>query len=157
MFLRWKRDFRRKARRGLTLVELAIVVLVLSAIMGVVFYNLRESASDVQAGTRRLQVGQFQANRLPMKLEEYLNAGGMINYGDDLTVLMEEIPGTSYEPAKEELVMDPWGSPYFLCQGDDGSDRICSLGKDRQEGGEGENADFQLDDEKTWPAWLKRR
>lgn len=157
MFSRFKRHLKRRSRKGLTLVELAIVVLVLGVIMGIVFYNLQDVAVDVQSGTKRLQVSKFQATQLPMKLEEFRNAGGSVNPGEDLTVLIQEIPESSYSPAKEELVTDPWGRPYFMCQGEDGSDRICSYGKDREEGGEGENADFQLDDDRTWPDWLKKK
>jgi general secretion pathway protein G len=157
MFSKWKRRLKKHGRRGLTLVELAIVVLVLGVIMGIVFYNLRGTATDVMTSAKKLQVAQFQANQLPRKLDEFRDAGGDVNPGQDLTILLQEIPESSYKPAKEELIMDPWGRPYFICQGEDGTDRICSLGRDGREGGEGENADFQLDDERTWPDWLKKK
>ena len=32
---------------------------------------------------------------------------------------------------------------------------ICSYGKDKTAGGEGENQDFMLNDENTWPEWLR--
>jgi len=157
MFSRLKRHLKKRSRKGLTLVELAIVVLVLGVIMGIVFYNLRGTATDVMTGAKKLQVSQFQANQLPRKLDEFRDAGGSVNPGEDLTILLQEIPESSYSPAKEELVLDPWGKPYFMCQGEDGSDRICSYGKDKEEGGEGEDADFQLDDDRTWPDWLKKK
>lgn len=151
-----KKIMRRKARKGLTLIELAIVLLVLGIIMGIVFVNLKD-ATGVITSAKKLKVKQVQALQLPMAIERYLDEGGVLNPGDSLSVLAQKLPDSDWQPVSEDLFLDPWNTPYFICQGDDGSDRICSRGKDKQDGGEGENADFQLDDQNTWPDWLKKK
>jgi general secretion pathway protein G len=148
--------FLRRARRGLTLVELAIVLLVLGVILGIVAYSLRDAA-DVISTTKVMKVTKVQAIQLPLEMDKFREAGGEINPGDELTVLTQQIPGSSFKPLPEDMVVDPWNRPYFICQGEDGSDRICSRGEDNQDGGEGKDADFQLEDRNTWPDWLKKR
>jgi len=155
MFLKMRRFLRGRSRKGLTLIELAIVLMVLGIIMGIVFYSLRDSTGVIDSA-KKLKVQQ-QAAMLPIELQKFYDAGGSINLGDDLRILTEEIPDSSFRGAKEDLILDPWNRPYFICQADDGNDRICSRGADGQDGGEGQNADFQLDDDHTWPAWLKKK
>lgn len=150
-----KRFFTKKARRGFTLIELAIVMVVLGIIMGIVFYNLKDSVSVVDSAKAMKVKGQ--AVSLPMDIEKFREAGGQLNTGDNLSAMAEPIPGSDWKPIPEEMLKDPWGAYYTVCQGQDGADRICSLGKDKSEGGEKENADFQLDDRTTWPDWIKKK
>ena len=54
----------------------------------------------------------------------------------------------------ESLVEDPWGEEYFICLDDFSQKQICSYGADKAPGGQGENQDFFLTDQSSWPTWL---
>lgn len=154
MLVRLQRFFTKRARRGFTLIELAIVMVVLGVIMGIVFFNLRRSTEVI--GTAGAMKVKGQAIALPMEIEKFREAGGQLNLDDDLSAMAQDIPGSDWKPVGQDMLKDPWGSYYKICQGKDGADRLCSLGKDKKEGGEKEDADFQLDDRSTWPEWLKK-
>ena len=136
-------------RRGVTLVELAIVLLVIGIIMTIVFSNVD---FGVAKDAMKLQI-RTSANTLPLTMERY---NGQLSEGDSLLILTEKNPeDPSWRPLKEEAVMDPWKRPYFVRIGENESIQICSNGKDGEPGGEGESTDFCITDKNSWPAWLK--
>ncbi len=142
---------RKSLRKGLTLVELAIVILVLGVIMGIVYTSLDFGITD---DAKRLAV-QSSSKQLQMAWERYEFDHEPIPEGNDLEVLTkksEENP--NWRPIDKKLVLDPWNKPYFICSGADGSRQICSNGADGSPGGAGQNADFMLTDSSTWPSWL---
>ena len=136
-------------RRGVTLVELAIVLLVIGIIMTIVFSNVD---FGVAKDAMKLQI-RTSANTLPLTMERY---NGQLSEGDSLLKLTEKnLEDPSWRPLKEEAVMDPWKRPYFVRIGENESIQICSNGKDGEPGGEGENSDFCITDKSSWPDWLK--
>lgn len=153
---RWKARFSRriigkKSRQGLTLVELAIVILVLGVIMGIVYSSLDFGITD---DARKLQV-QSSSKQLQIHWERYEFDYPPLEEGQPLTILSESSPEhEGWRPIDSDLVMDPWKKPYFICSDDTGKRQICSYGSDGQPGGEGTAADFYLTDKSSWPAWL---
>lgn len=138
-------------RRGLTLVELSIVILVLGILMTVLFVNLDLGVTDK---AKKLQVTNA-SKQLKIWWNQYEYENDQIEEGAALTILSDRNPDNpGWKPIDEQLVMDPWKRPYFICLDDNGDRQICSLGADGQDGGEGVNADFFLTDKYTWPAWL---
>ena len=139
-------------RRGLTLIELAVVMLVLGIIMAVVYGSL-----DVGGTTRsakKLQV-KSAATTLDANMSRYELENGNLSDGTSLDILTQNT--ASWRGLKKDQVLDPWKKPYFICTDNAGSRQICSYGSDGVQGGRGEGADFYLTDESSWPDWLKKR
>ena len=143
---------KRKSRKGLTLVELAIVLLVLGVIIGIVYANLDTGAVD----NAKITMFPAQAAQLEMQWKQYENRVGQVPEGNSLEVLSQNDRENGWDGIDEKTVKDMWGNPYFICMSQQGYREICTYGADGQPGGEGENADFYVTDKSSWPAWLKR-
>lgn len=138
-------------RRGLTLVELAIVILVLGVIMTIVIANLDLGIID---DAKKLQV-KNAAKTLEFTMRRYEMDSAALTDGTRLGVLAQKNPNNpGWRPVDESLVMDPWGEEYFICLDDLSQKQICTYGADRQPGGAGEAQDFFLTDKTSWPSWL---
>lgn len=140
-------------RKGLTLFELALVLLVLGIIIGVIYANLDIGVVDK---AKALKVRDIQSKQLPMLVSLYEEEVGPLNEGDSLELLAKSYPETNWQPVEVEMLKDPWNRFYFMCSDTEGNLHICTYGKDGQIGGENENQDFFLDDKNTWPKWLKK-
>lgn len=144
---------KRRSRRGLTLIELAVVMLVLGILMAVLYANI--DVGGITDKAKRLAI-QTNSTQLEVALERYEFENQPLEEGDALTILSEENPDNpSWRPVKEDMVMDPWKHPYFICTDDEGKKQICTNGADGQPGGEGENQDFYLTKQSSWPEWVK--
>jgi len=139
-------------RKGLTLFELALVLLVLGIIIGIVYANLNIGVVDK---AKKLKVKQVQAKQLPILVQKYEEEVAPLNDGDSLEILTNKQEGSNWDPVDEEILKDPWNRFYVMCSDTSGRLHICSYGKDGQVGGEGENQDFYIDDKSSWPDWLK--
>ena len=131
-------------RSGLTLVELAIVILVIGIIMTIVVVNLDFGVID----KAKIQQVKTQRNTFTSKMKIHSMEGNApIQENDPITVL---------EGVDEDAGKDPFGRLYFFCLSSSGKMHICSYGKDGEQGGEGENQDFYLTGSiKNWPDWLQ--
>ena len=135
---------------GLTLIELAIVILVLGVIMSIVYANL--NPGDALAKTKKLQV-RAMATTLEAKWQQYELENEILSDNASLDVLTQS--SESWRGVKEEQVLDPWKNFYFVCTDNNGTRQICSYGADNTPGGRGQNSDFHLTNQSTWPSWLK--
>ena len=134
--------------------ELAIVILVLGIIMSIVYVGMREGLvlPDKALATKY----RTDANMLKHSLAEYERNCPDLGEGQDLLPLTQKNPDCpAFSPLDKQSVLDHWKNPYYIKIDESGQKRICSYGKDRQAGGEDRNADFCLNDEDNWPAWLK--
>ncbi len=141
-----------KKRKGLTLIELAIVILVLGVIMAIVYSNLNPTEQIQNA--KRLQI-KSTATTLEANLTRYELENGALADGSKLTALTQKT-GT-WAGLKEDQVLDPWKKPYHICSDNSGNRNICSYGSDGVPGGKGEAEDFYLTDQNSWPSWLKAK
>lgn len=147
---RLQSGIKKRIRRGLTLVELAIVLLVLGIIMGIVYANIDLGITDDAV---KLQV-KTSSKQVPVILQRYEMEYSPLPEGTELTVLSEQDANNpGWRPVDEDAVKDPWGNPYYICSGSRGRG-ICSYGEDGQPGGQGRAQDFDLRDRSTWPAWI---
>ncbi len=140
----------KKMKRGLTLVELAIVMLVLGIIMALVYSNL-----DIRGASDKARCLQLEAaaNNLQIQLELYEQENPGLEDQESLEKLTERT-GT-WRGLKKKALLDPWKSFYFACVNDDGEKGICSYGADKSNGGVGDNADFDLTVPGSIPYCLK--
>ncbi len=144
-WLRMRRFRRSPHIRGFTLVELMVVMVILALLAGGVTVLVVRRVSHARSDRARVDI-----ENLSNALEQYkLDNQDYPTTEQGLEALVRK-PSTSPEPAGwlgryiKELPKDPWGSPfYYECPGrhnEDGFD-VWTFGKDRQEGGQGDNAD----------------
>jgi general secretion pathway protein G len=139
-------------RKGITLVELAIVLLVLGIIMGIVYANLDFGITD---DAKRLAV-KNSSHQLQMHWERYEFGNPPLEDGISLELLTQKNEqDPTFRPVNRDLVLDPWKRPYFICTDENSQRQICSYGADGIMGGEGQNADYMLTNEASWPEWLR--
>ncbi|MCA9271605.1 MAG: type II secretion system protein GspG [Spirochaetales bacterium] len=131
-----------RLRRGLTLMELAIVIVVLGIIIGIIAANLDLSALD-KAQILRMKTAALNLNSRWQAYEA------------THTSLRENDPVSRMNINNRDMTLDPWGNEYFICRDPDGRRQICSFGADGQPGGEDRDEDIYLTREDLWPAWLR--
>lgn len=121
-----------RRRRGMTLIEVMIVIAIIVLLMGALTVGLQQTFSDSQRGTAEMTIRKIESNvgvyrikkrRLPSASE-----------GLKAVYTVEPVP------------VDPWGNEYiYRVPGPEGRDfDIISLGADGREGGEGGDADIKL-------------
>lgn len=109
----------RKSQRGMTLIEIMVVLVILGMIMGAIGYNvfgqlkeanIRTAGLDVKAIANAVDMYQVKHNRMPNSLQD---------------LVPTEI---------RELRKDPWGNAYVLVP--QGADyEVISYGPDKAAGG----------------------
>lgn len=134
-----------RKRKGFTLVELLVVIIIISLIATVlaprIFKGLGKAKSDIakaKMSTIETAIQTF-----------YLNCGRYPEESKGLEELVEAPADVQQDwrgpYLKKSELLDPWGNPYiFIAEGthNPGSFDLMSFGADGQEGGDGDNADI---------------
>jgi len=128
-----------KGQRGFTLVELLLVLVILALIAGLVLPGIIGKAESAKA-----KAASSQISRIGMSVESfYLDTGVAPSSLDELVQEPSGVTGWNGPYIKNSLLKDPWGQPYiYKVPGEHGDYDIMSFGADRQQGGEGNNADI---------------
>lgn len=131
------------SRRGFTLIELIVVIVVLGLLAGLVVPRLFKHVGQARAATAKAQIAAFQTALGVYKLD----TGTFPTTEQGLQALRVPPAGVKnwngpYLP--KDIPLDPWGNAYlYRYPGQQGDEpEIISYGADGQEGGEGENADI---------------
>lgn len=131
------------SRRGFTLIELIVVIVVLGLLAGLVVPRLFKHVGQARAATAKAQIAAFQTALGVYKLD----TGTFPATEQGLQALRVPPAGIKnwngpYLP--KDIPLDPWGNAYlYRYPGQQGDEpEIISYGADGQEGGEGENADI---------------
>lgn len=135
---------RRRRQRGLTLVELMVVIAILGLITGLVAFNVFGALEQAKTQTARSDVGTLSG-----ALGQYrLDMGELPSQNDGLEALVSVPSGARraerYRPGGyiQRLPEDPWGRPYLYDNpGEFGEFDVYSYGRDGEPGGEGPDAD----------------
>lgn len=131
------------ARRGFTLLELLVVLLILALLAGYVGPKLFG-----EVGKARSKTAASQMKGLTSALDRYrLDTGRYPSTEEGLPALMTNAgnaPGWDGPYLSGELPPDPWGKPYvYRVPGDNGRDYdLRTLGADGKPGGTGEDEDI---------------
>lgn len=131
-----------KDDRGFTLLELLVVLVILSLIIG-----LAGPAILRQFGTAKTRTAGIEVNRLVTNLEFFrVDIGRFPTEQEGLAALVAAPDGTPDWSGpyvqKASQIQDPWGNPYIYVISADGETvEVRSLGADGAEAGTGENAD----------------
>lgn len=128
---------------GFTLVELLVVLVILSLIMGLVGPRVLNYLSDARVRSAMLQIDSLSA---ALDLF-YLDAGRYPSQTEGLSVLVRRPPGVDGWNGpylqQSSLPADPWGHPYeYRVPGKAGPYQIVSYGSDGREGGADDAADI---------------
>ncbi len=134
-------------RRGFTLIEILVVIIVLGMLAALVGPRILGRVSEAKSATARTQI-----ELLGLALDSYrLDNGGYPTTEQGLDALNEK---PTREPLaqnwrgpylKKALPLDPWGRPYvYQSPGEHGASSydLSTLGRDGQPGGSEEDADL---------------
>ena len=135
----------RSVVKGFTLIEIMVVVVILGVLSALIVPNIMNRPDEARVTKARLDV-----QNVGNALEYYrLDNGFYPSTDQGLEALVSE-PGGFPEPRNwnpegylDKVPVDPWGEPY-LYYNEERSIDVYSFGADRQEGGEGVDADIRL-------------
>ena len=134
-------------RRGFTLIEILVVIIVLGLLAALVGPRILGRVSEAKSATARTQI-----ELLGLGLDSYrLDNGGYPTTEQGLAALNEKPAG---EPVplnwrgpylRKAIPLDPWGRPYIYRspgQSNPSGYDLLTLGRDGQPGGNDEDADI---------------
>jgi general secretion pathway protein G len=134
---------RRDRSGGFTLVELLVVLVILSLIMGLVGPRVLSYLSQ-----SRVRAAQLQVDSLATALDLFfLEIGRYPTESEGLNVLVTRSPSIERWNGpyiqQSSIPLDPWDRPYeYNVPGQNRPYEIVSLGSDGREGGTGDAADI---------------
>lgn len=138
---------RRHRQRGLTLVELMVVIVILGVLSTIVAINVLPAGD-----TARVQAARTQISVFSNALQQYrLELGSYPTEEQGLEALVEAPRNLRradrYRPGgyldKPTIPLDPWDNPYqYRIPGEFGAFDLYSYGRDGKPGGEGPDADI---------------
>lgn len=132
-----------KNSRGMTLIEIVIVVAILGGLMAVLVTQVQKRAGRARVGQTKLAMSNIDGalqmyytdcNKFPNDLDGLVEKDDCPNWGPE-----------SYLKSKKDL-LDAWGNRFeYYAEGSRYT--LKSLGADRKEGGDGYDADITNQDE----------
>ncbi|BDC50992.1 type II secretion system protein GspG [Bryobacterales bacterium F-183] len=137
-------DKRRRSRsqRGVTIIEMLVVVTIIALFAGIVGTRFWNQAGKAKRVAAKVQINNFLGSLGQFKLDTGLyptTEQGL----KPLRERPENMPSWNGPYLPQEVPLDPWGRPYlYRYPGEHGDEPdLISLGADGQPGGEGEAAD----------------
>ena len=134
-----------RSQNGFTLIEIMVVVVILGVLSALIVPNIIGRPDEARAAAARLDVQQIGS-----QMDMYRLDNGIYPSTDQGIEALVDEPAGFPEPRKwnpegylKSIPEDPWGDPYLYFSEDRSFD-VYSFGADRQEGGEGVDADIRL-------------
>ena len=136
-----------RRRRGFTLIEIMVVVVILGLLAALVVPRIGPQVAEAQRTAARTQISSIE-----QALEMYNMHNGFYPTTQQGLEALVKAPTTSPVPKRyqaggylQKVPEDPWGNPYIY-RNQNGHIQIISTGPDGEEGGEGTNADITNED-----------
>ena len=129
-----------RRRRGFSLIELLVVLVILALLAGIVLPRFLDQQKRGQQGAARTQVGSFKS-----AIQLYM----LDNKGQTPKDLDELVSGEKkYLTDVNTVPKDPWGNDFeYIAPGPNGEDFVVtSFGADGKPGGTGDDADISSSD-----------
>ena len=134
----------RLSQKGMTLVEIMIVLVILGGLMAVLIPNITSRLRSGQVNTAKIQIKQIGSS-----LDMYFaSCGSYPSTEGGLGALIEapsDCPTWGPESYIKKLPKDPWNND-FEYEGNGSSYVLISRGGDRRPGGTGVDADISSED-----------
>jgi general secretion pathway protein G len=129
--------------RGMTLIEILVVLVLIGIVMGIVGGNFIGRGEEAKRKAAKIEIGQISQTLDLFKLE----VGRYPSSQEGLQALVAAPPGvTNWNGPywkQGSVPKDPWGNDYvYTFPGQHGAYDILSYGADGKEGGEGANRDI---------------
>ena len=142
---------RPRNRAGFTLIEIMVVIVILGLLAALVVPKLIGRTEEAKRTTARIQMKNLQ-----QALELFKLDNGFFPTTEQGIEALIQMPTVGRIPKNyrsdgyiDKLPRDPWGEPYvYICPGLQGSFDLFSYGADGVAGGEGEDADISLWDDR---------
>ncbi|MBQ9881993.1 MAG: type II secretion system major pseudopilin GspG [Synergistes sp.] len=142
---RERKAFRLKKRKGFTLIEIMVVVVIIGLLSALVGPKLMGQSDEAKRKTTQTQISQLEQ----VLGLYYLDNGVYPTTSQGLEALVKK-PDGQPEPLNyksggymKKIPKDAWGRDFvYTCPGEHGDFDIISYGADGQEGGSGANADI---------------
>ncbi|HZQ60242.1 MAG TPA: type II secretion system major pseudopilin GspG [Casimicrobiaceae bacterium] len=136
-------DAKRAAQRGMTLIEILVVLTLIGIITGIVAGNFIGKGEKAKADAAKIEIGQISQALDLYKLE----IGRYPTTQEGLQALIQAPTGVNNWNGpywkKNSVPKDPWGNEYrYTAPATNAPYEIVSLGADGKEGGEGVNKDI---------------
>lgn len=134
-------------RRGFTLIEIMVVIVILAMLAALVGPKLMGRTDDAKIQTTRTQIGNLETALKLYKLDN----GTYPSTEQGLNALLSKptvgvIPKNYKEGGyleKKQVPKDGWGNDYlYVSPGEHGDYDLFSYGSDGAKGGEGKNSDI---------------
>ena len=130
-------------RRGFTLLELLVVILIIGLLTGIVAPRFMSQISRSEVTTARAQMDAFRKAIEAFRIDN----GRYPTTAEGLDALVTAPAGATRWNGpylQGAIPLDPWGTKYqYQSPGPDGRDyEILSYGRDRAPGGTGDDADI---------------
>jgi general secretion pathway protein G len=136
----------RKQENGFTLIEIMVVVVIISVLIGLVAPNILGRVDEARVTAAQADIGTLEQALEMYKLDNYRYP--TTDQGLDSLIAK---PTSDPKPArwkpegylkKSAIPKDPWGGDYqYISPGSNGAFDLYSLGADGSDGGEGYDAD----------------
>lgn len=141
-----KKQAQRAAQRGLTLIEIMVVVAILGLLAAMIVPNVIGQGEQARVDLAKSNMASI-ASALDMFR---LHNSRYPTTEEGLRALVERPSNARSWPEGgylSRIPEDPWGNPYvYISPGTSGAYDLISLGADGVEGGEGVNADLNYNE-----------
>jgi len=133
---------RHSSTRGMTLIEILVVLVLIGIVMGIVGGNFIQRGEKAKRDAAKIEIGQIGQTLDLFKLE----VGRYPTSQEGLQALITPPAGVSNWNGpywkKATVPKDPWGNDYvYTFPGQHGAYDIMSYGADGKEGGDGSDKD----------------
>jgi general secretion pathway protein G len=133
----------RRFRRGFTLIELMVVLVIIGLLAALIVPNVLDRASDARVTAARTDINQLMQALKLYKLDNQRFPSAEQGLEALVRKPTAGPPTVNWRPYVEKLPTDPWGRPYqYLNPGVKGDIDVFSFGADGVQGGQGQDADL---------------
>ncbi len=135
-------DRGQRSRRGFTLVELMVVIVIIGLLSGIVAVNVRSYLVSSKQNVARTQM-----SKLCQALETFYTAYDRYPTNQEGLQVLGESSEKFVEGILPRIPKDPWGHPYeYVSPGKSDPYDVTSYGADHREGGTGADLDLKSSD-----------